>query len=188
MSSPYFSVVGIDPSLTGTGVGTIQSEVDGKISWTVHTFGRKGKTNETLDRRLERIASITQAVRATILALDVYPDLVTIERPAYGQTSGSHHDRSGLWWDLVRELTYTMGLRVMEIDIGKVKIYATGNGTVRKDAVMAAAIRRYLDVPISNDNEGDGFVLAAMAARLIGEPIDELPKTHLRAMEGLVLP
>lgn len=187
MSDPYFSVIGIDPSLTGTGVGVIQADGT-EITHAVHTFGRKGKTSETLIERLNRITTITRQVRDVIRGLDVYPDVIAIETPAYGQTSGSHHDRSGLWWDLVRELTYEAGLGVMEVGIGKVKIYATGKGNGDKDAVLAATVRRYPEAPISNNNEADAFVLAAMAARLIGEPIDDLPKTHLRAMEGLVRP
>ncbi len=184
---PYFSVIGIDPSLTGAGVGAIQVHGD-DVTQAVHTFGRKGRTSETLEQRLDRITTITTQVLDVISSLDSWPELVAIERPAYGQTSGSHHDRSGLWWDLVRVLIYKMGIPVVEIDISKVKIYATGKGVGSKDQIMAAAIRRYPDAPISNNNESDAFVLAAMAARLIGQPIDDLPKTHLRAMEGLVRP
>lgn len=187
MSDPYFSVIGIDPSLTGTGVGVIRGD-GGGITYAVRTFGRKGRTSETLVERLNRITTITGQVRDVIRGLGLYPDLIAIETPAYGQTSGSHHDRSGLWWDLVRELTYEAGLDVMEIGIGKVKTYATGKGNSDKDAVLAATVRRYPEAPISNNNEADAFVLAAMAARLIGESIDGLPKTHLRAMEGLVRP
>lgn len=187
MSHSYFSVVGIDPSLTGTGVGVIQADGTTR-STAVHTFGRKGKTTETLDQRLDRLTAVTTRVRDVISRLDVWPSLATIETPAYGQTSGSHHDRSGLWWDIVRELRYEFGIPVVEIGIGKVKIYATGKGVGAKDEIMAATIRRYLDTQITNNNEADAFVLAAMAARLIGEPIEELPKTHLRAMEGLAIP
>src|SRR5690606_37900858 len=155
----------------------------------VHTFGRKGKRGETLVQRLGRITDITDAIRAVIGGLDVYPDLVAIESPAQNQTTGSPHDRSGLWWDVVRTLTYELGISVIEIGVTKVKMYAHGKGIGSKDEIMAAAIRRYTDAPIANNNESDAFILAAMAARLIGEPIEEsLAKTHLRAMEGLVLP
>lgn len=183
MSEPYFSVLGIDPSLTATGVVAIQS-AEGETGTRVHTFGRKGKTDEPLMTRLARINDTVTAVQNVIRQLVVYPELIAIEGPSHGNTTGSHHDRSGLWWMLVRELTYEMGLEVVEITPSQVKTYATGKGNAGKTEVMAAVIRRHLDVPITNDNEADAFVLAAMAARLVGEPIEEsLPQTHLRTMD-----
>lgn len=184
----YFSVVGLDLSLTGAGVATILDNGGVAPILRVHTFGRRGSKTETLSQRLGRIGTLTNEVREVVRTLDVHPSLAAVESPAQSQTTGSTHDRSGSWWDVVRTLSYDMGIPVIEIGISKVKIYATGKGTAAKDEVMAAAIRRYLDVPIANNNESDAFMLAAMAARLIGEPIDELPKTHVRAMEGLVLP
>ncbi|HLV43706.1 MAG TPA: crossover junction endodeoxyribonuclease RuvC [Aggregatilineales bacterium] len=183
MTDAYFSVVGIDPSLTATGVVAIQS-AEGATGTRVHTFGRRGKTSEPLMTRLARLNDTVTAVQNVIRELVVYPDVITIESPAHNQTTGSHHDRSGLWWLLVRELTYEMGLKVVEIGPTQVKTYATGKGNAGKTEVMAAVIRRHLDVPITNDNEADAFVLAAMGARLIGQPIeDSLPQTHLRAMD-----
>lgn len=186
MTGPYFSVVGIDPSLTATGVVAIQS-AEGATGTRVHTFGRRGKTSEPLMTRLARLDDTVTAVQNVIRELVVYPDVVTIESPAHNQTTGSHHDRSGLWWLLVRELTYEMGLKVVEIGPTQVKTYATGKGNANKDEVLAAVVRRYLEAPITNNNEADAWVLAAMAARLIGEPVEgDMPKTHLRAMDKVV--
>lgn len=184
MAAP-FAAVGIDPSLTATGVALIQGGHDTPLR-SVHTFGRKGTKTETLRQREERIWAVVRQVTATVLTLDLTP-LITIEGPAHGQTTGSHHDRSGLWWALVRELRERTGAEIVEITPGQVKKYATGSGTANKSTVMAAAIRRYLDVPITNDNEADAWVLAAMAARLLGRPVEEsLPKVHLEAMTKVV--
>lgn len=185
MSTPYFAAVGIDPSLTACGVALIQSYDDDRVR-SVHTLGRKGKTTESLPQRHERINTLVEQVLETIRQLDVTPDLVAIEGPSHGNVTGSHHDRSGLWWQLVIRLREA-GYEVVEITPTQVKKYATGKGNAGKPEVMAAAIRRYLDVPISNDNEADAWVLAAMAARLIGEPIEEaLPKVNLEAMAKVV--
>lgn len=182
-----FSVVGLDLSLTAAGVATIQQ--DGELQYGLHTIGRKGSKTETLRDRLERIVAQTNQIRAIIDNLDVEPRLATIESPAQSQTTGSTHDRSGLWWDVVRALELDLGIPVVEVGIGTLKIYAAGKGTASKDEVLVSTVRRYHDVPISNNNEADAFTLAAMAARLIARPIEmSLPKVHVRAMEGLHLP
>lgn len=185
MTTPYFAAVGIDPSLTACGVALIQ-EQDGERVRSVHTLGRKGKKDETLAQREERIMTVVHDVIGLIQSLDVTP-IVTIEGPSHGNVTGSHHDRSGLWWMLVRDIRDHVGAEVVEITPSQVKKYATGKGNAGKAEVMAATIRRYLDVPISNDNEADAWVLAAMAARLIGEPVEEaLPKVNLEAMAKVV--
>jgi len=185
VSSDYFAAVGIDPSLTATGVALVQNYDDERVR-SVHTFGRKGKKDETLAQRERRILDVVNQVCDTILSLDITP-IIAIEGPAHGQTTGSHHDRSGLWWILVHEVGIRTGAEIVEITPTQVKKYATGKGNAGKAEVMAAAIRRYLDVPISNDNEADAWILAAMAARLINEPIEEsLPKANLDAMTKVV--
>lgn len=186
--------IGLDLSLTGSGVAVAMSEQDARDidpdpRFTVATFGRKGSATESLTERRGRISTLGQEIRDLATSLPWWPNLAMIETPAYDQTSGKTHDRSGLWWEVVRIFQAELGVDVVEVGTSKVKIYATGKGVGRKDAVMAAAIRRYPDVAISNNNESDAFILAAMGMRLLGEPIEEsLPQTHLRAMEGLTLP
>jgi crossover junction endodeoxyribonuclease RuvC len=182
------TVVGLDLSLTGAGVGTIGPDFHGNVVYGVYTYGRSGKKTEDLMMRRQRLADQVSSIRAVITTLDAHPDLALIETPAQSSTTGHAHDRSGLWWQVV-EMLYQMNIPTMEVGIGKIKIYAKGNGVGAKDEIMAAAIRRYLEVPISNNNEADAFVLAALGARLLGDPIEEfMPKTHTRALEGLVLP
>lgn len=50
--------------------------------------------------------------------------------------------------------------------------------------VMAAAIKRYPQFDIANDNEADAVILAAFLARALGRPIEEsLPQANLAALE-----
>lgn len=186
------TVVGLDLSLTGAGVGVIGIDTfTEKRDLRVATYGRGGKTTETIEQRLERIERLADEIRDELLSTDLSPSLVTIEEMPYGAKGGSAFDRAGLWWAVVRRCL-ALGIPVLGINVAKVKTYALGKGSGKgtdKDQVMAAAIRRYIDVPISNNNESDAFVLAAMGARLLGEPVEEsLPQTHLRALDGLVLP
>ena len=67
--------------------------------------------------------------------------------------------------------------------------YATGKGNAGKDEVLLAASRRYPHAPIVGNDDADAVVLAAIGARLLGEPVeDSLPKTHLDALAKLTLP
>ena len=63
-----------------------------------------------------------------------------------------------------------MDCRVVEVS-PTARAHATGKGTARKDAVIAAVESRY-EVGVANDNEADAIVLAAIGARLVGFPIE----------------
>ncbi|QUE25350.1 RuvC-like resolvase [Microbacterium phage Fizzles] len=184
---------GLDLSLTGAGVAIAHSpdaaEWGDEERFQVHQFGRAGKNDETLDQRLDRIDTMVEQIGSVICNLMQWPQVAIVEQPAYGQTNGKSHDRSGLWWLVVRRVARTYAIPTLEVTPQKVKIYATGNGAASKDEVIAAVVRRYPDAPVTTNNEADAFVLAAIGLRLLGEPIEEsLPKTHLRAMEGLTIP
>jgi crossover junction endodeoxyribonuclease RuvC len=192
MSERSHGIIGIDPSLTGAGVALIRTSwsIEGETTpqFGVHTFGRPGKKGEPLQKRLKRLETLCDEIRGVVTSEMESPDLALIESPAPNQNSGSHHDRSGLWWFLVRMFD-RLGITVMEVPIQTVKKYALGKGVGSKDQVMAAAIRRYPDVPISNNNESDAWVLAAIGARLRGEPVEEsLPLTHLAALDKIEIP
>jgi crossover junction endodeoxyribonuclease RuvC len=185
MESPI--AVGIDVSLTRTGVAYVGDPLDGGIE-TFH-FGRPGKRNESLAMRLERLESIVDGVRGSLSEHMEWPRLACIEDVAFGTPGGSTTDRAALWWMLVQMLTREK-IPVLAINVSKVKIYATGRGNKHeKDEVMLAIVRRYPDAPIQNNDEADATALAAIGARLLGRPYESaLPQTHLRAMEGLELP
>lgn len=187
MDSPI--AIGVDVSLTRTGVAYVGTDDDGiKVVETSH-YGRPGKRNESLMERLERLHLIVKGVRDSISEHMEWPRLAVIEDVAFGTPGGSTTDRAALWWMLVDMFT-GQGIPVVAVNVSKVKIYATGRGNKHeKDEVMLSIVRRYSDAPIQNNDEADATVLAMMGARLLGEPHEvSLPQTHLRAMEGLVLP
>lgn len=166
-------IVGIDLSLTGTGIATVGNSVN------VLTLKSKGNANATLDERALRLHNLT----LDVVTRAVFGDTVVIEQPAYGQTGGSHHDRSGLWWLVVDALIPEVD-RLIEVTPQTVKKYATGKGNASKDEVVIAVTRRYPHIPVANNNEADALVLAAIGARLSGNPIEEsLPVANLDALE-----
>lgn len=170
-------IVGIDPSLTSTGVAWI--DVTGTIR--VGRIRSTGRAGSTIEQRWQRLTALTDTIaggvdRATLLV---------IEGPAYASVGGSHHDRSGLWW-MVVDLALTAGSRVVEIPPAVRCKYACGKGNASKDQVLAAVIRRYPTVDVTGNDEADSLVLAAIGARMLGRPIDDpMPKEHLAALHKI---
>ena len=163
-------VNGIDLSLTATGIARIRGGLTDAF-----TIPSKGKKDDDLPTRAARLFDLENRI-SQCLDTDAF---YVIERPAFSSLGGSHHDRSGLWWLLVSKLIH--GRRLIEVSPTSVKKYATGIGNASKMQVMAAAIKRYPEVTIPDDNAADALILAAMGARLLGEPIEEAlrPSTSL---------
>lgn len=184
-------VSGIDLSLTATGYARITNPDHAVPMWWTTTYGSKALAKNdkvwlSVHNRLTTLA------REILLEVEHdAPDLVVVEGPSLGSTGGSAHDRSGLWW-LVYDGLQRQGRRVAVAPPSNVKIYAVGKGNgvgASKDDVLLAAARRYKDAPISNNNEGDALVLAAMGARHLGHPVEKsLPATHTRALTGCQWP
>lgn len=173
------TVLGIDPSLTGTGVALIEEQSDIRAV-TVSTCTSGRTTLQGLDGRVQRQARICAEILAFLAGRDV--DLAVIEAPAYDSRTGQQHDRSGLWWRIIDRF-YELDVPVAEVTTGGLKKYATGKGNAKKDEVLVAVVRRYPAVEVDNNNEADALVLAAMGARHIGRPIEEsLPQLNLQAL------
>lgn len=185
-------VVGLDLSLTGTGIAVA---CPGETP-TVTTITTKGRADATLLERRARLGEIGERITAHLVERGLYrgvvpiPDaLVVVEAPAFSRTTGHQHDRSGLWWHVV--WGYAACWPLAEVSPTTRARYATGVGGGKgasKDAVLAAVVRRYPNVPVSNNNEADALVLAAMGARHAGHPIDTPPKTHLPALDAVRWP
>ena len=172
-------VVGLDVSLTSTGLCVI----DGSTI-RVRRVPSKPGPDLSLAGRSRRLRGVVQQIWPYVIGAD----LVAIEGPAYGSKTGSMHDRSGLWWLLAARLT-GHGVRVVEITPASLKMYATGSGTADKDRVLAAVIRRYPQVEIMGNDEADALVLAAIARRWLGDPLEpSLPEHHTRALNKIAWP
>jgi Holliday junction resolvasome RuvABC endonuclease subunit len=184
-------IVGLDLSLTSTGYARITDPDKAVPMWWSHTQGSKAlaaddKVWVSVHNRIHSLC--------TELLLEVdrdAPDLVVMEGPSLGSKGAGTWDRAGLWW-LVYDGLHRQGQTVAVAPPANVKIYATGKGggaDASKDAVLLAAARRYKDAPISNNNEADAIVLAAMGCRHLGHPVEKsLPTTHLRALTGCQWP
>jgi crossover junction endodeoxyribonuclease RuvC len=183
-------IVGLDLSLTSTGVATIETG-DGHEHCTVERITSKGSKDATLYQRQARLHNL----RLDICLRAGMADLVIVEGPSFGQArQGGQHDRAGLWWNVVDWLINNAeadgwGVPVAEVPPATRSRYATGKGNAAKDAVLAAVVRRYPQVEVTGNDEADALVLAAMGARHLGHPIeDSLPQTHIAALDAVRWP
>lgn len=181
MPEPHFdTVVGLDLSLASTGIAVIGTDVP---PW-CGTIVSKGEDREPWPVRYGRLGDLTRRILAPI----PHSALVVLEAPAYSRNMGKAHDRAGLWW-MVYDLLAGTTRTVLPVEPNLRAKYATGKGTAGKDAVLAAAVRRYAAIDITGNDTADAVVLAAIGRRLIGQPIDDpMPALNLSALDTLSLP
>lgn len=161
-------VVGIDPSLSSTGLAT-----------TDRLLRLKPPRGLVGSARIRWIVSA-----ATAWAADLY----VIEGPAYSRQLGAgHHEAAGLWWALRMELDQR-DIPVAVVPPNVLKKYATGSGNASKDQVLAAVVRRYAHMPITGNDEADAYVLYAMGLDYVGHPPLPVPQSQRAALASVDWP
>jgi|GEM_PF-807329 len=167
-------VLGIDQSLSATGLAVI----DGDAFEVLEVVKPKSTGHE----RLEQIAARCLELAATC-------DVVALEGPSLGvRRSAATGALFGLFGILSHDL-WRMGRDPIVINPMHRALYAAGSGAAKKADVVTAAILLYGDARLTDDNIADAAVIAAMAARIVGAPIDgELPSRNLSALTKVPLP
>lgn len=180
-------IVGIDLSLTSTGLAVYSPDdvVPGGLAETATVTSKPSKLPGYAGK-LERFQIIGSRILSSVLPTPAYEDFhVYLEGPSYASAGSATHDIAGNWW-LLYELLEGEGCSITVVPPAVVKMYATGKGNASKDAVLAAAIKRYPDVDIPGNDIADAVILLAIGCRLAGRPLeDQLPATHLRALDKL---
>lgn len=170
-------VVGLDLSLTSSGIAT----PDG-----LFRLPSKGKADDDLETRCRRIASAASSVLFHVTQVD--PDLVVIEAPSLGQSrQRGTHDRSWFWGMVVHDL-FAEGIPTAEVPPAARAKYATGKGNASKDAVLAAAVKRFAEHDVTGNDIADALVLMAMGADHLGSPLVEMPAAHRAALDAVRWP
>jgi crossover junction endodeoxyribonuclease RuvC len=116
-------------------------------------------------------------------------DLCVVEGPSFGSPN-KQHAIGGLWWMITHQL-WAWKIPCVVVSPSQLKTYALGKGSGKgtdKDWVLAAVVRRYLEVAIAGNDEADALVLAAMAADHYGHPVVTVPETHRRALATVSWP
>lgn len=180
-------VVGIDPSLTSTGICVI---TNGEIG-ALHSV-KSGPTKAGIRDRAIRIRGLANEV--TRILADTYLnhqgiDLLVIEGPSHNSRFGKPHERGGLWWQIINGTDLYVDEYVEVAPQSRAK-YGTGNGGSKKPVVLKAVREDYGPLaprPIKNSDEGDAVLLAAMGARVLGVPLEgESPgEANLESLRGI---
>lgn len=153
-------VIGLDVSLTGTGIADITIDATNDTHITTHTVTSSGRKGATLTDRISRIRKLRNAICDRI----VIADLIVVEAPAFASSTGQVWDRAGLWHH-VMAVVDTRGIPYVEVAPQKPKKFATGKGNADKTAVAAGITKLWGDrANPGNDNEFDALTLATMGA------------------------
>lgn len=156
-------IVGIDQSLTNTGLATVQ---DGAF-----TFTGRISTDKMKVKGHKRIDVILDKTMETIGSAGPADVLVGLEGPAMSAKGSAVVQIFGLYAVLTREL-YRAGLTYFVATPQHVKQYATGKGNANKDEVLAAVIRRHPDIDFASNDIADAMMIAAIGARRVGAPVE----------------
>lgn len=160
-------VVGVDLSLTGTGLA-----LEGTLA-TIRTDAAA-----PMERRL---LAIREAVLASCFEgadLVVIEDFVT--RSPAASTLGMVHG-------IVRVALVEAGIPFVLVAPATLKKYVTGKGNAKKDDMRMETYKRF-GRDIADDNQVDAFGLRAMALDALGHPLVPMPTAQRDCLEKVAWP
>lgn len=157
-------VVGIDPSLTATGLAA----PGGCITIT---------TKPGDPKRL-------QVIHDTVFAAVEEADLAVIEDlPTHAHGAGL----TGMAQGVIRLACIRADVPFATVPAATLKVYATGKGNATK-ADMRLELFKRTGLDLRDDNQVDALFLRYLGLHLVGQHELDLPKTHLRALEKVTRP
>ena len=160
------TIIGLDLSLTGTGIATPAGE-------------RTVRTNAA-DPIEERLRTIRAAVigETVVGCITVIEDFVT--RSPAASTLGMVHG-------VVRVALAEVGVPFVLVPPATLKKYVTGKGNAKKPDMRMAVYQRFgLDLP--DDNQVDAYGLRAMGLDAYGHPLAQLPALQRESLDKVAWP
>ncbi|WP_137843820.1 hypothetical protein [Microbacterium sp. 2FI] len=184
-------VVGIDPSLTCTGVAMVSwhsgTDIPGP-NWQTWRARSQALPQDFPDaevlaatRRRLRIV-----IRETLALIPARVDLTVIEGPSLGSKGGKSDERAALRWMLVDQLL----ARGPVVVIGPKKraLLGADDGNASKAKVRSAIRAAFPAVHVADDNVADAVALAAAGAHRLGCSLVEYTPKQLRAHATVAWP
>jgi Holliday junction resolvasome RuvABC endonuclease subunit len=171
------AVIGLDVSLTGTGVAS-------SSGWCTRV-GKAGVLKAPLPERVKIIDGFLGDIMELV---GLRPDLVVIEGASLHSKGMGTVERHGLWWLLVRTCQHRNLPLAVAAPTGRM-LYATGKGMATKEVVVDAVARRWPQYPTKGDNNlCDAVVLAAMGADHLGRALCVMPAANRKALDKVSWP
>lgn len=183
-------IVGIDLSLTGTGLceiempGLDKEPITENFGVVTSVVTSKGKTADSISMRFERQTKITTAV----LAVAKTADLIVIEYPVTGKYAGHLIDRAGLWWRIVGSCLL-WDIELISMVPQEAKKFLTGSGAAPKGEMVRCAGKlwpQWTPSTVANvEDEADAVAMGTFGVAL-ALPIAEWPYTQTQYRTELV--
>lgn len=180
------SVLGIDPSLTATGVAWPDGTTE-VIKWPHRSVQRLDAVYQWVYEDSDLAESVFVRFYDAIHADQL---LVVIEGYSMGSArQQSHAHGLGELGGVLRLALHHCGIRFVDVPPACVKKYATGKGNANKDLVRDAA-RDRLGLPAGvTSDECDAAWLRQIGLALVGDPsVIEVPQLHRSALDKVSLP
>ncbi|MHB9144710.1 MAG: crossover junction endodeoxyribonuclease RuvC [Symbiobacteriia bacterium] len=146
--------MGIDPSLTSTGLIVLRDEE--MLYHKALSSKRKG---------LDRLIELREAV--STIATRFRPTSIVIEGYAFGASQAHAHELGELG-GVIRVDLYENGFRPVDVPPARLKKFTTGKGNAKKELMLLAVHQRW-HVAFGTSDEADAYALARVAQALAGE-------------------
>lgn len=172
-------IVGIDPSLTCTGVALPGGRVVGITNVEQVPGKRPGTTKAQAVFGVRRL----HLLKERVLELVATADLAVVEDYAFSRSEQAH--AKGEWGGVLRLALYEQGIPFVNIFPQHRMMLATGSGTAKKPQVIAEA-RERLGYTGYSEDEADALWLREMALQFYQHPErTKLPVSHTRVLENV---
>jgi Holliday junction resolvasome RuvABC endonuclease subunit len=148
--------LGIDPSLTGTGLVLIDDsyKIIEKMELNVESKG------------IERLYFLQEEFLNFVNKYEKDIKLICIESPAFGVHEGQLHSL-GQWSGIFELLLYTKGLSVIHCSPTQTKKYCFGSGKGQKSLILLKVFQNFNE-EFSSDNLADGYIISRISRDYFG--------------------
>lgn len=156
-------VIGIDPSLNGTAFAHCAPDGDVRI-----VKPRPPDHDDTTELQYGRLRQLSAQIVDLIGGPAVLDGAdVVVELPIY-HAKGQRSVQIGGYHYLLRDALYRAGAHVIDVNVGTLKMFATGNGNANKHQMVSSA-REQLGYQGHDDDEADALWLLEIGLHLSGE-------------------